>query len=367
MTSGERVVGGFTLVELMLALALGLLIIAGVSRIYIASAVTSRTQAGLTLLQGQARYAEQALRRAVQGAGRVHACPGDVPLRNHLVMGASGADRALRDPGMGFVVWDYRGTEPGERLAIPAPMPGSASAGEWQGSAGVPLPVELARRAVPGSDILLLWQGFPDARLTICAGATLLSERLRTCDRTGALRGHAVDDGELLSLADCRHGVDLFRQQPIAIAAMLARGTPANQAGRWEAAHGPASQVTRVAVRAFYVGRNPGGEPALYVIDFGSTGEPRAAELVPGVESLQVLGGVEVAGGVSYRAGGGIDVGDTLLSLRVALLVRAGAPEALSDRRPQDLLGTTLVPGEGGFLRRSVTFSVALRNAAIRP
>jgi type IV pilus assembly protein PilW len=60
---------GFTMVEIMVALTLSLLLILGISSIFSGNRETYRVQGGLAILQENARYATEALRRDISMAG----------------------------------------------------------------------------------------------------------------------------------------------------------------------------------------------------------------------------------------------------------------------------------------------------------
>lgn len=94
---------GLTLVELMIALLLGLLLTAGIIHVFIGTQQTNRTQEAMSSVQETGRFALDILARDVRQAG-YGGCPGSV--NNLLDTASSDYDPELHEPGDGFIDGD---------------------------------------------------------------------------------------------------------------------------------------------------------------------------------------------------------------------------------------------------------------------
>ena len=67
-----RKVVGFSLIELMVAMVIGVIILLGLISLFNSSSALSRSQSGLSVLQENGRYAISRLKRDIEVAGRKH-------------------------------------------------------------------------------------------------------------------------------------------------------------------------------------------------------------------------------------------------------------------------------------------------------
>lgn len=81
--SGRRLVGGLTLVELMIAMVLGLVVVGAASTVFISNRQTFRSTESLGRIQENARAAYELMARDVREAAG-NACGGDLPMVNVL-------------------------------------------------------------------------------------------------------------------------------------------------------------------------------------------------------------------------------------------------------------------------------------------
>lgn len=92
---------GFTMVELMVTLAIGLVIVGLVGGIYLGSKKSSRYQETTSRLQENARFANDNLSRAIRNAG-YSGCRTDIPTANVVVGGAASWWLNLSAPIIGY-------------------------------------------------------------------------------------------------------------------------------------------------------------------------------------------------------------------------------------------------------------------------
>ncbi len=333
---------GMSLVELMVALALGLLLLLGVVNALLAGRASGQVEASLARLQENGRIALELLAADIRGARYVGCNPaGVVP----TVMAGATAWTGLA------------GYERGESSWSP-PLPAHLGS--------------LRNRARAGNDVLNLQGGVPSG-IALTADVAPASTALAVDGNPGCIRRN-----DRVLIADCARAY-LFRvtNQPRCggAATRLAYAAGGNSPATMQPgfASGEHHQIMEFLDRAWYVAdsgrRGALGAPvhSLYRLTNG-----RSEEVVEGVEGMQALYGERLASGnTRYRpaADPALDMG-RVASIRVALLIQSLEPVLDSaDRSRYQVLdetiasaGTTARHSGDRALRRVFGTTVALRN-----
>lgn len=369
---------GVSLIELMIAIAIGSLLLLGLVQVFSASRVAYATAEGMARVQENGRFAVDYLVRDIRMAGhfgcvndQAHWVKETGDLVNHLGTG---------DPALNFDVaitgYEAANTAPGQTLTIDAPAPG------WAPSvpAGI---LALSPRA--GSDIIsfryLAREGIPANTLTPESGQTRVAF---PGARVSALTSDGVSAPTLFGVADCS-GVEVFRGSIVGNT-VLSSDVPIGGefSGKFtDVASGGNTQLFRAESIVYYVGTGASGEPALFRARADGAGAYVAEELVEGIESLQFLYGRDATPVISQETPplGNITMQDTATTLtadpvewrrvglvQIGVLVkspdRAVAPDpATVDARPR-VLGVRFDPPAvpDAHYRNSYEVTVALRN-----
>ncbi|MEZ5543367.1 MAG: PilW family protein [Pseudomonadota bacterium] len=321
-----RAACGFTLVELLIALVIALLILAGGSRIFIATGHGYRLQDNLARLQENARYALEALGGELRRTGYLGGITDLARITDTTAAGRARGGGVARDDG--------RCDGPGWSLQLGYPVFGlDAGYGHYRC---------LAAGGDARSDILVVRYMAPRA-LTAATGAAFQPAQwyLRS----------SVFEGKL------------FR-------------------GAEQAAHAVAGLPVRVAevvARAYYVRPAPAGGcdggdtvPSLYRTALAG-GRLVASAVVRGVEQLQLQFGIDrdrdgaVDEFVDAPAAGDSGSWLRVLAVRCWLLLRSECPETgYTDASRYRLGNITLTPADG-YRRLLVVQTTALRNGGLRP
>src|SRR6056297_957172 len=151
--------GGFSLVELMVAITLGLLLTAGMIQLFSSSKLTFQTNDALARVQENGRYALEVLKRELREAGTSGFCAGRLDINNHLREDCSGGGEDFFDPNRAVTGWEFGGTGSNDNYTILEDLdPDSTSGGNWESSAtsGSSLPSDLQGLVAPGSDVLIV-------------------------------------------------------------------------------------------------------------------------------------------------------------------------------------------------------------------
>ncbi len=277
-----RTQAGLSLAELLLALALGAVIVAGFGRMFVANRATHAMLEGQSRLQESARVALDLIARSARMAGHI-GCDSSVTVAN----GLNGAWADLPEVRVVDPVQAFEGVGAGSDDDSWQPsLAGLKTAG---GSGG------LGTAPEPGTDVLVLRR------------VEALQPLARYIDPLDAV---AVDDEPLdledddfAVLADCQRAM-LFRVTSIAEAAGVATLARASGSGRlgnastplgaapWGGASGAeGAGVGRVVTDAYFVAEvgqaNDRSEPVFAL--WRKVGVGSAAELLRGIDNMQVL------------------------------------------------------------------------------
>jgi len=358
---------GVTLVELLIALVLGLLLLGAVGQVYLLNRATFMTQELQGLMQESGRFALEFLARDARMAGLTGCSsrrPLDLPLPVRSYLNAGGYPY---DPLEGVRGHEASGSAPGDTLVPESPVAASGDPDDWS----PPLPTgthALADTAVAGNDVLILSgvEGGIPLVAPFTSGAQIF-----------AATTAGIAAGDLLLVTDCQQA-QLFQATNVVAASGNIVGSagggfsPGNSGPISE--RGPAgpfqkgSEVARVRTFAYYVGVGASGEPALMreSLQGGATATMRAEELVSGVESFQVLYGIDTNQDFvvdQYVTADAVTDWRIVRGLQVALLLRSETEFGTdTDSATYALSGTTVDPADDRRQRRVFASTIALRN-----
>lgn len=164
----KRTPTGFTLIELMISIVLGIIIIFGIGQIFVATRTSFSAQQGLSQIQQSGRFAMDFMANAVRSAGDMgfnnssslmrgeettSAVQGTTnPSRLYQITNAAAAGpdvAAAMDFAVPLQVYEWNGSAPGNTVTLTDTT--GASPESWTPR----LPLFVAERAVPGSDVII--------------------------------------------------------------------------------------------------------------------------------------------------------------------------------------------------------------------
>jgi type IV pilus assembly protein PilW len=342
---GQR---GFSLVELMVAMGLSLLLLAGALSILYSTRVSYSENERLSRLQEGGRTTMELISRDLRGAGfngcnRIYASK----YKNRLVNPTS-------------LLWDF-----------PRPVNGfNANATDWTPA----LDGTLVPSATQGSDVLVIRtsrQGMPIFRTSV--PVTNISAPIAVTREPN----QTVVPGQTLMISDCEYTtvfVATDMTAPGTTAATISHdttaiaGKPVNLADDIGAEFTADSLVTTLDTVIYYVRpMDAGAGPGLWQ----KVGENDPQLLVEGVENLQVRFGVDSAGNDllvdEYVDADAVTAAqwDKIVSVSIAALIRSEQETGSeTDEGQYDLLGQTFGPFSDRRQRAVYTTTIALRNAS---
>lgn len=328
---------GLTLIELMVAMTIGLMLLAGTVSIFISNKRIFREQEELSRLQENARFAMEILIRDLRMAGYAGCSDTADTLENNVTNGDN--DDVLYS----FV----NGVE------------GSEAGAAWEPSDGA-----IGVVTVAGTDAITV-RFLEPTGLNLSGGMATTDAALTVTGATGFAAG------DLVALSDCDSS-DVMEVTAVASNAgvetlshatgVSTAGSPGNADADLAKLYPAASELMRFVARRYYVGNGANG-PALMVVD----GYDAAQELIEGVESMQILYGQDTTADQivdSYVAASAVADWSNVLAIRIALLMRTveeGQHNEL-DTNSYSLLGTVVNPTDDRRRRKVFSATIQIRN-----
>lgn len=365
---------GLSLVELMVAMVLGLLLLGAVLQVYLSTKMTFVAQDQKSGVEESGRFAIEFIARDVRMAGLTgcgsRTMPGmTFPITNYV----SGGNAFPWQFNVAVTGYEANGTAPSNTLTLTASDP--AVGGNW--NAALPTALSGLNLAVPGSDVLLI--------SGLGAQTWPLVDPFTSGAQIFVQTGNDIALGDVLFVTDCGQGI-VFQATNVTQAGgktnvVGASGGPVSpgntsniaEQGPNGAAFRQGAMVARAVSVAYFIGRGTGGAPSLFRATLlppdnnASARQLRAEELVGGIESMQVLYGVDSDGDFainSYQTATGVGSNwPQVRTVKVALLARAQENSLQqADAATYDLAGTTVDPVNDLRQRRVFSMTISLRN-----
>lgn len=374
----RRQEAGFTLIELMVAMTLGMVIVSAVGYLFISNRQTYRVQDAMARLQESARYTYEVLSNDIRMAGFTGCSSGTTEnIVDAHSNSSSNPDNdwyknlfgssQIGSPAISVAsqpLFGYEDTAPADVCSTPSTAPCHITGD------GITV-----LRADNSKEYIVQSHASPNFTLT----ATPAS-------------GSELHQGEIVIVSNCTDATALFQVTDVSGATVehAATGTPGNYTNTFAGTFGSGSRIYRLSAVTYYIGQNPAGEPALYrrrLSYSGTNPSTVAEELVEGVEDMQMAYGVDTDTTADGQVNGYQSVADIqagtgspavpganaaerwrrVLSVRVSLLLRTSEDGITTQSQTyawdanHDGTVESVTAGDRR-LRRAVSFVITLRN-----
>lgn len=318
---------GFSLVELMIAMVLGLLLMAGVMQVFLASKQTYSTQNALSRVQESGRFAMEFLTSDIRNAGYKGECI--TPLNNLLNEGSSSYSDDLFD--------------------LSQAVSGRANAS----------PSWVANRTA--GDVIHVKYA------ASLAGVTASGNTPANANTISLTAASGVAQGTIIIVSDPL-GCDIFQNRSNANAHNLTRGavgSPGNKnpgSNNFSHAYDAAMEILKLQSATYYIGNDVNNRPALRRISF-STGGAVDEVLIEGIQNMQVLYGIAGANRQvsSYVSAASVADWDDVVSVRVYLLLVSADSNIVPENQIIDFNGAA-VTIENRRLAQVFSTTIGIRN-----
>ena len=347
---------GFSLIEMMIAITIGLLLLAGLGTVYLGSRQTFRQQEALARMQEGARYAFEVMTLELRQAGYRGCAP-----KNNTY-----SSLAVSVPPDWF-----------NDLAT-RPLVG------YESGAGLPAVVTGGLANTDAVSVLRADEA-GDFRVAV-NGHTPPSSAVITLNKN-----HGLNVGEILTAvsADCSYAATFqmtAAPSTVKVQHNSGSGTPGNST---KCLSDPASvpcaspptypplqdnsKIMRTRGTIYYLANNAtSGQPSLFREILSTSGGAAASvaeELIEGVENMQILYGEDTSAPTDrnidqYVAANAVTNWDNVLAVRISLLMRSVENSVVNQPQAVAFNGATVNSGVGADrrLRKVFTTTIAVRN-----
>lgn len=346
---------GFTLVELMVAITLGLILLAAISTVFVGSKQTYKAQDSLARLQENARFAMQFIVSDMRLAG-YYGCLDNIADKVTSVVNSSALPYDLTQPAI-------------EGL--------NKASGQWEPSAH---PASLPSGTIGGSDAIAIRFADPTTSISLAADMPNSAAPLTVTDPS------TFEQGDIIMIADCT-SAHLMQITNVVTGSTLehaAGGADASKTPPWPGNKNPADfgekkytvakgpQILRFATRRYFIATNADGIPSLFRDLNGGS----ADEMVQGIDFLKITYGVDTDNPLDYIPNIYVDAANVasanptwgwkaVVTVRIGLIARSLQPEKDAIAGPIDIDGDTIdemSAQNDGIRRRAFQSTVRIRN-----
>jgi type IV pilus assembly protein PilW len=388
---------GFSLVEIMIAMVIGLIIIGAVVQLFAVNRSTYQVDEGLARIQENARFAIDFISRDLRMAGNT-GCVRDAPPINNLNAPANSPYiNIAANLAVGLLGFEADTSAPGDTVALASSTPTNTTSG-WTPALDTAF---VPPGAVPGSDAIVIFRLSGSGTPTVDPH----NDSAQVFAQPGS--NSKFKKGQLAILTNCIQS-SLFQITSVSAGvgkvdlAHAASGTPGNICPTWGQPgclpgpqdYGPGSEIYGYEVVTYFIAAGASGEPALFQATFQplDAGNPNAnylsQELVEGIESMQLLYGVDLSAGIPPVSDGDpddfmtaeeVETGgfwNRVVAVRIGLLLRSSnttgtATDTIKDTDTYVLAGgdaasgVTLDPFDDFRRRHAFNTTVMLRNRGL--
>ncbi|MCC6207188.1 MAG: PilW family protein [Gammaproteobacteria bacterium] len=329
---------GLSLVELMVAITISLILLAGVVQIFLSSKTSYRLLEATSRVQENGRFAVGFVSEDVRMAG---------------FRGCYRGDPADIEPGINTPAsfnWDYATGITGN---------------EWTGAGWTPgLNALIAGQVVNGSDVLIT-RGLADDGVNLTAPSSFTE--------IFAADAGNITNGDIMIVSDCTQSSAFQVTSQASAAGIVALshvsgGTwvPGNVSSTLARTYGTDAQVGRLVTNVYYIGTGASGAPALFRQSTQPGGAMQAQELAEDVENMQVLYGEDTDNddvANRYVTANNVGTWNDVVSVRVSLLIRS--ENNISSSAQTYTYNDTETTADDRRVRRIFNTTIKIRNRGL--
>lgn len=369
---------GFSLIELMVSMVIGLLVMSGVFQVFISTKGANKMLLAEAEMQENARFAFSVMTSIVQEAGNFGCQTSNAMSHNSIV---NNTDNTFR-PERVIEGWEAKNTAFGDVYSTNANSSVSGTnTKHWTTSATGNAQIDSATKSKKYSDVFKVW--YTKKQKTNVTGIA-----------AGVLSFNAldIDKGDILAINDCQsvnfaqvcacEEADCAGNDTQANINKGACLTPGNNTFNFPNINIPTTEISVLEAALFFVGKRGTGKkgyqqnmPSLYVrhLDNDAT-LGNKEEILEGVESLQILYGEDTNNNQSpnyYVNADDISDWNNVVSLKVSLLLRSLNNNVIAGNQNLEFNGALINVEKthdskaDRYLRRVFTSTIALRNRNI--
>ena len=334
---------GFSLVELMIAMTIGFIVLAGIGYLYVESRQAFRSMDNLSRMQESARYALEIIARDIRMAGYRGCASSSGDFHNTL------KDSGKSAYNFGLPINGYDGGGAGWTPALPA---------DTGGLSGLSI--------LAGTDAIILRSAFG-------GGAAVTKEPGKTSADIKVATPNDLQIGEIVMVTNCKAAsvlqitnlnVSGAGQNVVHNVGVLTPGNATTDLVENYSVSG--GEIIKMQSKSYFIRNGAGGRPALWQFD---NYKPVAAgvnpaEITEGVENMQILYGIDAdSNGIveSYTTADLVANWNLVAAVRISLLLAGNDDNVATSAQTYTYDGGSVTAGDQR-LRQVFTTTVSVRN-----
>lgn len=331
---------GFGLIELMVAMTIGLIVVGAVGYLYIGSRGAFRTTDNMSRMQESARYALDLLSREVRMAG-YRGCASSGGTFNNVLNNKTQTAYNFAEALSGH----------------------DASGSSWSPALPTGTGGLSALQIFPGTDAIVLRGAFGvGASVTQQPGNTSADLKVTTPNDL------AIDD--IVMVTDCTHAT-VFQITNLNVSGTAhnvvhnsGTGSPGNSSN--DLGHNFVNgEIVKMQSKTYFIRTGANGSPALWEFDnYKPTGGGNPAEVVGGVENMQIEYGIDTNSDRavdSYVTAGAVSDWNQVVAVRISLLVASPDNNIVTSQQTYNY-NKVAVPAGDRRMYQVFTTTIGIRN-----
>lgn len=343
---------GFSLVELMVGLTLGLMLSIAVIGVYVAQMSTYKTNTAQATIQSAENAITGLITPIIRSAGFC-GCTTVLKANSNLNAGGPPPLGTLNTtPSM------IRGYDAAAGTTInitQTNMANGSNASLWSPS----LDASLLGNIQSISDVLIVLGPSQGSAPIAVSSITSGSSSLVLQSSSG------ITSGQIGAISDCLKAT-VFKVTGVSgntISHLAGSGALTNASDAFSVNYPIGSQFVPLSQTAFFVANDPSGQSALVRATLNSTGTWTLQSLIPNVDTMQVLYGIGSNGSLSqYVPASGVTSWDQVYAVRIAFLLSGLQGSSTKSPTQFNLMGTTVNVPSDNKLRHVFEITINLRN-----
>ncbi len=347
-----KTIRGFSLVELMVGLTLGLMLSISVLGVYMAQMNTYKTNVSQAGSQNTISAITALVTPTLHSAGFCGCSSITQALSNLTAGGPPPLGTMSTTPTM---VMGYDAAAGTTINITQNNAPNSANAAAWNPS----LHASLLGNVEAISDVLIVLSPLPGSSPTAVTAFTAGSSSMTLQNTTG------VTAGQFAAISDCSKA-SIFQVTGVAgttVTHAAGSGALSNATDALAVNYPIGSQFVILTQTAFFVARDASGESALIRATLNAGGTWTLQSLVPDIETMQVLYGIGSNGTLSqYVPASSVTNWNQVYALRLGFIIEGQAGSGSNTPTVHNVLGTTVNVLSDNRLRHVFEMTINLRN-----
>lgn len=349
-----KTIRGFSIIEILVGLALGAILSIAVIGVYLAQKNTYKTNVAQAMIQNAESAIAALVTPTIRAAGFC-GCTSIIQALSNLNAGGPPPIGTLGTTPTMVMGYDAAA---GTTITISQTnAPNSTQSSDWT----LGLDSSLTGNVVAASDVLIVLGGMPGSQPI---GVTTVTEGSNSVVLQNAA---GISAGQFAAVSDCLKA-SVFRITSVVgttVNHAAGGGTLGNANDVFTVNYPIGAQFVLLSQTAFFVARDPGGQNALIRATLNQDGTWTLQSLIPGVETMQVLYGIGTNGlPTQYVAASAVPDWAQVYSVRLGFLIAGHQGTATIPPTQFSVLGTTVNVPADNRLRHVYEMTINLRNSA---